>query len=133
MQDDTGKELAESLLEFLKAHDITIADCHGQSYDNASNMSGKYNGMQAIIRQLCNLVEYVPCAAHFLNLVGQTAVGCSTLAIGFFRFLQRLYSFFSASPHCWKVLMDQLSSEGLPTVKRLSDTRWSAGWTPPRL
>ena len=45
MQGHTGKELAESLLEFLKAHDIAIADCRGQSYDNASNMSGKYNGM----------------------------------------------------------------------------------------
>ena len=126
MQGHTGKEVAESLLEFLKAHDIAIADCRGQSYDNASNMSGKYNGMQAIIRQQCNLAEYVPRAAHSLNLVGQTAVGCCTLAIGFFRFLQGLYSFFSASPHRWKVLMDQLSSEGLPTVKRMLDTRWSA-------
>jgi hypothetical protein len=35
----------------LKTHDIDVADCRGQSYDNASNMSGKYNGMQAIIRQ----------------------------------------------------------------------------------
>ena len=126
MQGHTGKELAESLLEFFKVHDISIADCRGQSYDNASNMSGKYNGMQAIIRQQCNLAEYVPCDAHSLNLVGQTAIGCCTLAIGFFRFLQGLYSFFSASPHRWKVLMGQLSSEGLPTVKRMSDTRWSA-------
>jgi hypothetical protein len=38
---------------------LPIADCRGQSYDNASNMSGKYNGMQAIIRQQCNLAEYV--------------------------------------------------------------------------
>ena len=51
MQGHTGKELAESLIEFLKAHDIAIANYRGQSYDNASNMSGKYNGMQAIIRQ----------------------------------------------------------------------------------
>ena len=123
MQGHTGKELAESLLEFLKAHDIAIANCRGQSYDNASNMSRKYN---AIIRQQCNLAEYVLCAAHSLNLVGQTAVGCCTLAIGFFRFLQGLYSFFPASPHRWKVLMEQLSSEGLPTVKRMSDTGWSA-------
>ena len=109
MQGHTGKELAESLLEFLKAHDIAIADCRGQSYDNASNMSGKYNGMQAIIRQQCNLAEYVPWAAHSLSLVGQTAVGCCTLAIGFFRSLQGLYCFFSASPYRWKVrlLMSQ--------------------------
>ena len=29
------------LLKFLAAQDINVADCRGQSYDNASNMSGK--------------------------------------------------------------------------------------------
>ena len=61
-----------------------------------------------------------------LILVGQIAVVCCTLAIGFFRFLQGLYSFFSASPHRSKVLTEQLSSEGLSTVKRMLDTCWSA-------
>ena len=46
--DHTGKELAESFLGFLNAHDIAIADCRGPSYDNASNMSGKYSGMQPL-------------------------------------------------------------------------------------
>ena len=126
MHGHTGKELAESLLKFLKTHHIDVADCRGQSYDNASNMSGKYNGMQAVIQQQCNLAKYVPCATHSLNRVRQSAVGCCQLAVGFFSFLQRLYSFFSASTHRWKVLMDQLSSKGLPTVKHMSDTRWSA-------
>ena len=126
MKGHSGKELAESLLKFLKTHDIDVADCRGQSYDNASNMSGKYNGMQAIIRQQCNLAEYVPCAAHSLNLVGQSAVGCCQLVVGFFNFVQRLYSFFVPSTHRWKILTDQLSSKSRPTVKRMSDTRWSA-------
>ena len=89
-------------------------------------MSGKYNGMQAIIRQQYNFAEYVPCAAHSLNLIGQSAVGSCQLAVGFFSFLQGLYSFFAASMHRWKILTDQLSSKGLPTVKRMSDTQWSA-------
>lgn len=75
MQGHTGKEQAESLLKFLKTHHIDVADCRGQSYDNASNMSGKYNGMQAIIRQQCNLAAYVLCAVHSLILVGQSVVG----------------------------------------------------------
>jgi hypothetical protein len=41
MQGHTGKVLAESLLGFLTRHEVNIADCRGQSYDNASNMSGK--------------------------------------------------------------------------------------------
>ena len=96
------------------------------SHDNASNMSGKYNGMQAIIRQHCSLAEYVPCVAHSLNLVGQSSANCCQKATGFFNFLQRLYSFFAASAHRWKVLAEKLSSKSLPTVKCMSDTRWSA-------
>ena len=89
-------------------------------------MSGKYNGMQAIIRQHCNLAVYVPCVAHSLNLVGHSSASSCQQAAGFFSFLQRLYTFLAASPHRWKVLTDQLSSKSLPTVKRMSDTRWSA-------
>ena len=70
MRGHSGIQLAESLLEYLKTNDIDIADYRGQSYDNASNMSGKYNGMQAIIRQHCNLAEYV----HSLNLACWTVV-----------------------------------------------------------
>ena len=93
MHGHTGKELTESLLEFLNIQRIDVADCRHQSYDNVSNMSGKYSGMRAIIRQQCSFAEYVPCAAHSLNLVGQSAVCCWQLAVGFFSFLQRLYSF----------------------------------------
>ena len=42
MHNHTGQELAHNLLDFLEEKDIDVADCRGQSYDNASNMSGKY-------------------------------------------------------------------------------------------
>ena len=116
----------KNLLRFLAANDIGITDCRGQSYDDASNMSGKYNGIQTIIRQQSKLADYVPCAAHSLNLVGQSAAGCCQLSVGFFDFLRRLYSFFAACTYRWKLLNDQLVNKGLPTVKRISDTRWSA-------
>ena len=126
MQGHTGKVLAESLRGFLTRHEVNIADCWGQSYDNASNMSGKYNGMQAVIHRKCPLAEYVPCAAHSLNLVGQSAVSCCLESVGFFGFVQGLYSFLVASTHRWKVVHNRLKKKGLPTLKRLSDTRWSA-------
>ncbi|KAI6655857.1 Zinc finger MYM-type protein 1-like [Oopsacas minuta] len=58
----TGIGIAHIILEFLKKIEVKIEDCRGQSYDNASNMSGKYKGMQAIIkekeqkRNLCSLL-----------------------------------------------------------------------------
>ncbi|KAH1173150.1 hypothetical protein KIL84_016989, partial [Mauremys mutica] len=60
----TGEKLASYLLNFLTANGIDISLCRGQSYDNASNISGKYLGMQAEIKECNALVDYVPCAAH---------------------------------------------------------------------
>ena len=39
------------LLEQLEKHDIKIEDYRGQSYDNASNMSGQNNGLHAKIKK----------------------------------------------------------------------------------
>lgn len=47
---DTGhkaEDMFDALMEFLQAHDLDITDCRGPSYDNASAMSGIYNGLQA--------------------------------------------------------------------------------------
>lgn len=35
------------LMEFLQQHDLNINDFRGQSYDNASDISEKYNGLQS--------------------------------------------------------------------------------------
>ena len=57
---------------------MDIANCRGQSYDNASNMSGRYNGVQAIVKRECKYAVFVPCINHSLNLVGdQAAESCA--------------------------------------------------------
>ena len=60
MEGHTGEQLSQSLLSFMRKHDIRIEDCRGQSYDNASNTSGRYNGMQSHIRELNPLAAYIP-------------------------------------------------------------------------
>ena len=42
-----GKTLTTAVLDTLREHNLSIMDCRGQSYDNARNMSGKYQGLQA--------------------------------------------------------------------------------------
>ena len=121
----TGEELAKTLLEYLKSEGINFMDCRGQSYDNASNMSGRYSGMQAHLRRINPLAEYIPCVAHSLNLVGCNAVDCCVQAVSFFGFIQMLYNFLSGSTHRWSVLNNLVSNDSL-TVKSLSETRWSA-------
>jgi hypothetical protein len=78
------------ILETLKVNKIPIGDCRGQSYDNASNMTGKYSGVQARIKEENPVAEFVPCSAHSLNLVGSYAAECCLDAISFFGFLQAL-------------------------------------------
>lgn len=95
MDEHNAQYIADTILNFFESHDISIK--YWQSYDNASNMSGKYSGVQSRIKEVCEFAIYVPCAAHSLNLVGVQAVECVTEAVTFFQFVQKLFNFFSAS------------------------------------
>ena len=46
LQDHTGNGMAELILNYFGEIGIDFCKCRGQSYDNAANMSGKYNGVQ---------------------------------------------------------------------------------------
>jgi len=88
-----SQQLCEVTCNTSKHFNIPIEDCRGQSYDNASHMSGQYTGLQARIREINPLTMYAPCAAHSLNLVGVHAVQCCPRATKFFCNLQLLYTF----------------------------------------
>ena len=120
-----GEYLFDVLSHFLSENGINIMDCRGQSYDNASNMSGIYSGVQARFCEVNRLAEWIPCAAHSLNLVGVTAAECCLEAVNFFGIVQSLYNFLSGSPQRWSKLIDNLPSK-VPVLKSLSETRWSA-------
>ncbi|XP_068238412.1 zinc finger MYM-type protein 1-like [Palaemon carinicauda] len=118
-----GETMMNVVLDTLLEHELSIMDCRGQSYDNASNMSGKYNGLQARIKKINPLPVYVPCSAHSLNLVGSCAAECCVAAVSFFGLLQALFNFLSASTHRWSILKSTIHGD---VIKSLSTTRWSA-------
>jgi len=122
----TGEQLAKSLLDYLNCLQIEFNDCRGQSYDNASNMSGRYKGLQARLKAINPHAIYVPCAAHSLNLVVSNAAESCLEAVNFFGVVQKIYTFLSSSTHRWNVFITKLKEKhkGL-TVKSLSATRWS--------
>ena len=107
-----AKYLSEIILNFLETQNIDINDCRGQSYDNASNMSGQYSGLQARIKEVNKYAEYIPCAAHSLNLVGVKAAECVTQVVSYSGFMQKLYTFFSASTFRWNKLSSVFKSIG---------------------
>ncbi|XP_060864355.1 zinc finger MYM-type protein 1-like [Metopolophium dirhodum] len=120
-----GKYLFNVLTKLLNDNNIDISNCRSQSYDNASNMSGIYSGVQALFREVNKLAEWVPCAAHSLNLVGSVTVECCTEAIKFFSVVQSIYTFLAASPQRWSIMLKNMK-ESVFVVKSLSETRWSA-------
>ena len=52
---------------------LSLEHMRGQGYDGASNMSGKYRGVQARVKQLYPLAMYAHCCNHVLNLVTSTS------------------------------------------------------------
>ena len=123
--------MEEIFLNTLSKLDIATSDMRGQSYDNASNMSGKYNGLQALIKYHNSLAEYVPCFGHSLNLVGTHAADCCLWVTKLFMFIQEIYFFLSTSTSRWTIIENivkdnKVKKKLLP--KRLDTTRWAARW-----
>lgn len=116
-------QLYESLSSLLAQAGIDVRNCRGQSYDNASNMSGKYKGFQALLTRDCSVARFVPCFGHSLNLAGNESANSVPEATTFFDLLQKIYAFFSVSTHHWKILSQLLLT---PRLKSLSQTRAKA-------
>ena len=94
----TGVEIASLILDTLQKYDMPIADCRGQGYDNAANMSGKYNGTTSHIKSINPLSLYSPFACHSLNICGADSAKSCAEALIFFGMVQTVYSLFSCSP-----------------------------------
>jgi len=89
--------LTDAVLTVINSYNIDISYLRGQTYHNAMNMSGQYSGLQARIKEINPLAEYIPCSAHSLNLIGTCAASCCKNACNFFNLLKSIYTFFSTS------------------------------------
>lgn len=57
IESHTGESLADTVMAMLDNLSLAIANCRGQAYDNASNMSGRYNGLQAHLKKKHPLIH----------------------------------------------------------------------------
>jgi hypothetical protein len=128
-QGHKAQDMYDGLISFLNKYNLNIKNCRGQSYDNASAMSGKYNGLQSKVLEINKHAFWIPCATHSLNLVGKAAAECCTAAVEFFDFLEQLYVFFTASTKRYELMVIALSLENTKTrihvPQRVNTTRWS--------
>lgn len=114
-----GETLFNSVMTVLNELGIDINSCRGQFYDNASKISGVYKGVQSRIGEVNPLAEWVPCAAHTLNLVGIIMVNCCFETNKFFTFVQTLFNFCSRSSSRWQMITSGLEA---------NVDKWEACW-----
>lgn len=64
----TGAELQQLILSQLSSVGLSLKHLRGQGYDGGSNMSGREQGVQALILAQQPLAFYTHCFSHCLNL-----------------------------------------------------------------
>jgi hypothetical protein len=96
--DHKAESVEGAVLSTLGSLNTDLGDFRSQSYDNAANMSGTYNGLQTRIKQFNPLATFVPCAGHSLQLVGSVAAESSDESIAFFALEQQLCTIFFHLP-----------------------------------
>ncbi|XP_047312578.1 zinc finger MYM-type protein 1-like [Impatiens glandulifera] len=83
----TTSTLKKSISDVLSRHNLNVTNMRGQGYDGASNMSGAWNGLQALFLRECPYAYYIHCFAHRLQLA---LVGASTKEISVWLFFSKL-------------------------------------------
>ncbi|XP_026821672.1 zinc finger MYM-type protein 1-like [Rhopalosiphum maidis] len=123
VENSTGDNLCDVLLNILRELNIPLSNMRGQGYDNGANMKGVHSGVQRHIRNINPRAFFVPCSAHSLNLVVNDAAKSSKEAVAFFDIIQKVFNFFSASTIRWQILLKHVKEL---TLKPLSQTRWES-------
>ena len=128
-----SETLFKLLKDTLMSHGLNLSQVRGQCYDGASNMSGRYHGLQARVKLESPKAVYVHCYAHCLNLVLVDAMKSNKTARNFFGTLESLYCFIRQST-CRHSLFQTLQHEfeastdddtGRIVIKQLCETRWA--------
>lgn len=79
MVSTTGTVIKNTIEQQLVSIGLNIENIRGQGYDGGSNMSGRINGVQALILKEQPLAIYTHCFNHSLNLCLSKA--CEVFAI----------------------------------------------------
>ena len=106
MKESSAKGLVNTLKSIFNKNSINLADAVGQSYDGASVMRGKYNGVKTRIQKESPQCLFIWTFDHVLNLVIMEACGSSLEAKVLFGTLEKLYTFFSTSRKRSDILQD---------------------------
>lgn len=125
----TGESLANLIVAKLEEWGIPLANCRGQTYDGAGNMSGTHRGVAARILAQNNKAIYTHCASHKLNLAVVKAISLPN-ARNMMDTADKIVRFYNFSPKRQLNLEDwieELHGDDRKHTKKLKEmckTRW---------
>ena len=131
LSDTKAATIFKEVKDLLLKCSLSIAQCRGQAYDGASNMSGVRNSAQALFKQEEPRALYVHCLAHSLNLCVQDVSKMCHLLRDILDFIQNIIQLIKFSPkrlHLFESLRKEVTlntGETLPSLRTLCPTRWT--------
>ena len=122
-----AETITRELKSCLGKHVLPIAQCRGQAYDGASNMSGHLNGVAARIEKDVPAALYLHCFAHCTNLCLQTVGRKCVVVRDALDLVMEISQLIRFSPKRSTLFSDVQKELGACSVslKPLCPTRWT--------
>jgi len=124
----TGVSLCKMLQDVLIRCQLPIEHLRAQTYDGASNMSGKYKGCQAQLKKLQPLANYVHCGAHVTQLITSKALQTAPFirdALDYVQVLSNIYNNSGKFKHLYLNIHADDADTPCPTrLRPICPTRW---------
>jgi len=121
----TGETVAAILEDSMTRFGLNIDSdkLRGQGYDGASNMSGKFIGVQALMKKKHPRAMYIHCFNHCLNLVLQDAAKPNCWIADTLGLVHGVFVFMKESGKREGILQSFL--EETASLKPIAQTRWT--------
>ena len=128
MTSTTVESLCTVLKDVLLKLGLPVINLRSQTYDRASNMSGRYKGCQAEVKKIQPLAMYVHCGAHVTHLITSKAVQVSQIARNALDAVQQLALLYKESGKFKHLYLDLHSPDTMldspSSLKPVCPTRW---------
>ena len=123
--DLTGAGLSSQILSIIRKFGLNPDYLVGQGYDGAAAMSGRLNGVQALIKEEARHAVYVHCSSHTLNLVLNSSSSVPEIR-DMFSTVQECINFINDSVKRRDAMAQQLQESGstLTKLKTFCETRF---------
>jgi len=132
LPDSTGKTVSKALKDVALRFNISLDNCRGLGFDGAANMSGSFNGAQAILKSEFPNAHYQHCSNHCLDLCLQEIGREEPIVRNSLELVRNVANFVKESGKrtrhyseiCSDLLRTTHNEDGYTKLQALCPTRW---------